>query len=131
MANSVQPKTPATPAPAAPDPYTDPVGFARSKGYRPLGDPSWPNCRWRHKDVPLTGRETMRPVFAVSHITGMVEAVKASDGRVDRNGKQSEPTEVFQVHFESGAPVLLADIIEHEVEKMEREAQRQAAGGAA
>jgi hypothetical protein len=123
-------KTPTTPTPAWQDLiYTDPVAGALAAGFLPLGPANSERTRWRHRDVPMRGVETMKAVFAPNHATGVIEPVMASSGKVLANGKVEEPTEAFQPHFRSGEPVPLADIIVYLAEKAERE--RQLAGGAA
>jgi hypothetical protein len=94
-----------------------------------MGPAEWPQTRWRRPEVPLAGVETQRAVLAV-HEDGVLRPVMASDGRVDKSGKQSDPGPVFQTCFKSGQPVGMLDALEYEIGRLEHEQRRQLAGGA-
>jgi len=48
--------------PVEADPFTNPVSYLQSRGWKPLGNPEWQSCRWldpespkeeKHENIPL------------------------------------------------------------------------------
>lgn len=67
------------PASTIPDPYEDPVGYLKSRGWKPLGNPSWSSCRWKDPLKPRKGYFTKQPILA-ANADGEMEQVMVPDG---------------------------------------------------
>lgn len=47
-----------------PDPYDDPVGYLRAKGWKPLGIPTHQGCMWLDPTQPLVETTREEPIMA-------------------------------------------------------------------
>lgn len=77
---------------AALDPFEDPVNYLKAHGFKPLGNPSWPQTQWLDTSKPLLGEEHYEVKQAhflrKNHRTGKVEAVLEPVLANDGTGKQ-------------------------------------------
>lgn len=121
-----------------PDPYTDPAAYLRSKGWKCLGDPSWPTAEWLDPEAPRRDSYSKKKVEyqvqvddVITHRDGRKEVktrtetkrVMAQDGR----GTYQEAEQVVYHPAVQGVPMTHALRIQTDRDLRAEEARQKSA----
>lgn len=109
---------------AAPDPFEEPIAYLKAHGFKPLGNPEWPQTLWIDTTKPLLGEEHyelkkahfLRRNQQTNKVEAVLEQVMANDG----TGKQAPVQQLC--YTPPPAPVTMQAALQM---VMERELRKQ------